>query len=177
MIDIAKQTLEYYFTKLVAPKVQELKIDDPSLLEKVGNVFVTLYKNGEVRGSAGNIKEIEKNIVEEIVANTLEAATSDSRFDKVTASEKDDIKIRLDTITNRKIIDEATLRKLDPVKYWTIAIKRDYEKLAIILPNISPNLITGSDTLEMLWKKLGWEKLNDDDFIIYQIETDIETDY
>lgn len=117
MIDIAKQTLEYYFTKLVAPKVQELKIDDPSLLEKVGNVFVTLYKNGEVRGSAGNIKEIEKNIVEEIVANTLEAATSDSRFDKVTASEKDDIKIRLDTITNRKIIDEATLRKLDPVKY------------------------------------------------------------
>jgi AMMECR1 domain-containing protein len=85
----------------------------------------------------------------------MEAATMDERFEKITVAEKDDIKIRIDVINTRKIIDEATLRKLDPVKNGVIVIKRDYKKLAVILPNISPNLITGSDTIEILGRKLG----------------------
>ena len=177
MIDIVQQVLNHYFSRLIAPKVQELKIPDITLHDKKWNVFVTLYKNGEVRGSAGNIKEIHENIIEELIANTMEAATMDERFEKITVAEKDDIKIRIDVINTRKIIDEATLRKLDPVKNGVIVIKRDYKKLAVILPNISPNLITGSDTIEILGRKLGWEKVNDNDFIIYQIETEVETNY
>lgn len=177
MIDIAEQTLEHYFTKFLAPKPNELIIKDLSLQEKVGNIFITLYKNGEVCGSAGNIKEIEDSIVAEIIANTIEAATSDKRFDKITAEDTWAIKIRLDYIKDRKIIDEVTLRRLDPVKHWVIAIKRDYEKLAVILPNMSPNLITGSDFLKVLWRKLEWEKITDKDFILYQIETEVETNY
>lgn len=177
MIDIAEQTLEHYFTKFLAPKPNELIIKDLSLQEKAWNVFITLYKNGEVRGSAGNIKEIEENLVAEITGNTIEAATSDSRFDKVKAEEKNDIKIRLDYIKDRKIIDEITLRRIDPVKNGVIAIKRDYEKLAVILPNMSPSLITGSDFLEVLARKLGGEKVTDKDFILYQIQTEVETNY
>ena len=48
------------------------------------------------------------------------------------------ISLRLDTISDRKVVDLATLKKLDPVKNGVIAIRRDYEKLAVILPNISP---------------------------------------
>ena len=80
MIDIAEQTLEYYFTKFLAPKPEELILKDPSLQDKKGDIFITLYKNGEVRGSAGNIKEIENSLVSEIIANTMQALTSDERF-------------------------------------------------------------------------------------------------
>jgi len=177
MIQVATQTLEHYFTKFVAPKSGELILEDTSLQDTKGNVFVTLYKNGEVRWSAGNIKEVEESLVEEIIANTMHAATQDKRFEKIASEEKGEIKIRLDLIKNRKIIDEVTLRRLDPVKHWVIAIKRDYEKLAVILPNMSPNLITGSDFLEVLGRKLEWEKVTDTDFIIYQIETEVETNY
>lgn len=177
MIDIAQQTLEHYFTKFLTPKPNEVIVKDVSLQDKKGNVFVTLYKNGEVCGSAGNIKEIEENLVAEIIANTIKAATDDERFEKIKAEEKGSIKIRLDYITDRKIIDEVGLRRLDPVKNGVIAIKRDYEKLAVILPNMSPNLITGSDFLEVLARKLGWDKVTDKDFIIYQITTKMETNY
>lgn len=177
MIEVAEQTLEHYFTKFLAPTKDEVYPKDPSIKEKTGDIFITLYKKWEVRGSAGNIKEIEGSLVEEIITNTIEAATSDGRFSKVTAEEKSEIKIRLDHVTNRKIIDEKTLRTLDPVKNGVIAIKRDYEKLAVILPNMSPSLITGSDFLDVLGRKLEWEKINDKDFIIYQIETLVETNY
>lgn len=177
MIDIAQQTFDHYFNKFLAPTAKEIIIKDLTLQEKTGNVFITLYKNGEVRGSAGNIKEIEGNLVEEIIANTMEAATSDERFGKIKAEEKSQIQIRLDFISNRKIIDETTLRRLDPVKNGVIAIKRDYEKLAVILPNISANLITGSDFIEVLGRKLAGEKINDKNFILYQIETTVETNY
>jgi len=177
MLDIATQTLEFYFKKFLAPKSNEILIKNLELQNKKGNVFITLYKNGEVRGSAGNIKEIEKNLVEEIIANMMEALTNDERFWQVKAEEKSEIKIRLDYIKNKKVIDEITLRKLDPVKNGVIAIRRDYEKLAVILPNMSANIITGSDFIPVLQRKLWGDKIDDKTFILYQIETEIETDY
>lgn len=177
MINIAQQTLEHYLTKFSVPKSSELILDDTSLQDKKGNVFITLYKNGEVRGSSGNIKEIQPSLVEEIIANTIHALTEDKRFDKVKSDERNDIKIRLDYITNRKIIDEVTLRRIDPAKKGVIAIKRDYETLAVVLPNMSPNLITWSDFLPVLSKKIGGDKITDKDFILYEIETQSETNY
>lgn len=177
MIDIAEQTLEFYFSKFIAPKPHEIIIKDTSLQGKTGDIFVTLYKNGEVRGSAGNIKAIEDSLVGEIISNTIQAATKDERFEKLKLEEKDDIKIRIDLIKERKVIDEITLRRLDPVKFWVIAISRNHEKLAVILPNMSPTLVTGSDFLDVLGKKLGGEKVTDKDFYLYQIETEMETNY
>jgi MEMO1 family protein len=78
---------------------------------------VTLYKNGQIRGSAGNIKEISVNLGEEIVKNTIEALVADTRFGRVTAEEKGMISLRLDIIKDRKVIDEKTMKTLDPVKF------------------------------------------------------------
>ena len=59
MLDIAQQTLEFYTKYLKTPTLEDLKITDTSLLEKQWCVFVTIYKNGEVRWWAGNIKELQ----------------------------------------------------------------------------------------------------------------------
>ncbi len=176
MIDIVKQTIDFFINNDKEPEINDIKIKDKSLLEKRWCVFVTIYKNWEIRWSAGNIKEIEKNIILETIKSTISAISKDSRFEPITKKEAKWLKIRIDKIEERKTIKEWTLNKLDPIKYWVIAIKKDYTNLAVILPNISPNLLTGEDFHYVLEEKL-WNKFKEKDFIIYEIKTKIYRSY
>lgn len=167
------------------PKTNELQINRSELLTTKWSCFVTIFLNWEVRWWAWNIKEIKSSIAEELIENTIEAITVDKRFEKLTIWESKNIKTRIDLITNRKVLartdEEAkkwvnTLSKIDPVKNWVIVIKKDYTKTATILPNIDPKLITGKDYMWILSAKL-WETFDENNYIIYQIETKVENDY
>ncbi len=159
------------------PTLAELELWENPLLQEQGCSFVTLYINGEVRGSAWNIKEISPNIAEEIRLNTLQALTWDKRFTPITLEESETLKFRVDQITNRTIIGETELQKLDPTKHGVIAIQRTYDKVAVILPNISPKLMNGADFIPVLKQKLDEKEFKASDYIIYQIETNVETNY
>lgn len=177
MKDILSQILSFYFRKMKEPTIDDITVSDNSLKESNGCCFVTLYLNGEVRWSAGNIKEIHPSLCEELIANTIQALTKDKRFSPLTLDESENIKFRIDKISNKKIISEKELKALDPVKHGIIAIKRDYEKLACILPNMSAKLLTGSDFIPTLLNKLEEKKFNEKEYILYQIETEVESNY
>jgi len=176
MKELVSQILTNYFKKMREPELSELEVKN-ELLEKKWSCFVTLYSSWEVRWSAGNIKEIEKNLATELLKNTMGALTGDKRFSPLTLEEAEKIQFRIDYISERKIISEAELKKLDPIKDWVIAIKRDYEKLACILPNMSAKLMTWSDFIPVLLEKLREKKFNDKNYILYAISTTIETNY
>lgn len=181
MINIVQQTIDFYLQKIRAPEISEIKIIQTELTTTKWSCFVTLFLNGEVRGAAGNIKEIKASIAEELIENTVDAMVADSRFDKVNIWEAKNIKIRVDLITNRRVLartdDEAkkwveTVSKIDPVKNWIIVIKKDYSKTATILPNIDPKLISWKDYTNVLSAKLG-EPFDENKYIIYEIETKV----
>ncbi len=175
MKQLVQEILDFYFLKMRTPDVSELsEIKNIPPLNEKGACFVTLYLKWEVRGSAWNIKEIQASLGEEILANTIEAISKDGRFSPLKLEEREWLEFRVDLIKGRTMIDLEELRKLDPVKYWVIAIKRDYEKLAVILPNISPKLLLWSDTIGVLGNKLSDSKLGDKDYIFYKIETEVE---
>ncbi len=185
MINIVKQTIDFYLTKMREPQVSELEINNTELLNARWSCFVTIFLNWEVRWASWNIKEIKNSIAEEIIANTIEAISNDKRFSKLTTTESKDIKIRVDLITNRKVLartdEEAkawkeTISKIDPIKNWIIVIKKDYTNTATILPNIDSKLITGSDYRGILSAKLN-EGFEENKYIIYEIETKVESDY
>ncbi len=172
MIDIVKQTLDFYFENSRAPKVEEIEVSDSLLLERTWSIFVTLYVSWVVKWSSGNIKEIEDNLVWEIISNTV-SALHDSRFPNLTVQDKDNIKIRVDEIDSRwKPLNDGEIENIDPTKFWVLVIKTDYEKSATILPNISGNLITWKDFAPVLSKKLD-EEFNDKNYLVYKIETNI----
>ena len=175
MISFVQEIIDFYFLKMRAPDISELseKKNTPPLSEKWA-CFVTLYSKWEVRWSAGNIKEIHGTLAEEFLANTIEAMTKDTRFAPLKLEEKEGLSFRIDIIKHRTMIELEEVKKLDPVKTWVIAIKRDYEKLAVILPNMSAKLLMGSDFLTSLEKKLSDTKLSDKAYIFYKIETEIE---
>ena len=176
MKELVWEILKMYFLKMREPKLSELSIPENIWNEK-WSCFVTLYVKWEVRWSAGNIKEIHTNIAEELLANTIQALTGDKRFSPLTLEESENLQFRIDLISERKIISEAEMKQLDPTKSGVIAIKRDYEKLAVVLPNVSPKLLTGSDFISVLLQKLGEKKFSEKDYILYAISTTVETNY
>lgn len=177
MKEIVEKTLRFYFEKMRAPEISELLLDDTSLQDERACYFITLYLNGEVHGSAGNVKEIEANSIKEIIQNTISAVSKDKRFPPLTLEESEKLGFRIDKITGRNIIPSIDISKLDPVKDWIICIKRDYEKLAVLLPNITPSLLTWNDMLPVLENKLSEKQIDDKNFIVYQIQTQSETSF
>ena len=185
MIELVKSVIEFYLQKMSAPDVQDLTIGNSELLTKQWSCFVTVFHKWEVRGSAWNIQKISSSIAEELIINTVHAISKDDRFSPLTIWEWKDIKLRVDFITERKVLartdDEAkswthTLAKIDPVKNWVVVIKKDYSKTATILPNIDPKILVWSDYQEKLSAKL-WEAFDENKYIIYQISTVVERDY
>lgn len=177
MKEIVEKTLKIYREKMREPKADEVISEDTSLEDQKWNCFVTIYVDGEVRGSSGNIKEIETSLKDELIQNTVWALKNDKRFSPLKRDELEKLQFRVDLITNREIVDIKTLKTLDPVKKWVIAIKRDYEKLAVILPNMSAKLLTGADFIAVLQNKLSEKKVDDTGYILYSIETQVETNY
>jgi AMMECR1 domain-containing protein len=134
-----------------------------------------LYLDWLIIWSSWNIKEIEDNIVLELIYNTI-WALKDSRFTTPIFKEKDNIKIRIDEITNRwRPLEDWEIKKIDPAKNWVLVIKTDYEKSATILPNISWKLLTWEDFIPVLSKKLD-EEFVDTNYLVYKIETKIYSD-
>lgn len=174
MINIVKQTLQYFLNSGKIPTKNELIITDTSLLQKKATVFVTLYKNGNIVGSSGNVVELENDIVNELIQNSV-YSLQDPRFERLTLADLEKVKIRIDVITSRNILDKP-FSELNPAKSGVLVIKKDYSKLSIILPNISPTLVSWSDFPKVLSKKLE-ENFKADDFIIYEIQTQVTSDY
>jgi AMMECR1 domain-containing protein len=175
MVEVVKQIIKFYLENNRAPSIWELVVLDKSLVERKANLFVTLYKSWEVTGSAWNIKELEQTALQELISNTI-AALNDERFPNLTLWEVDKIQIRVDEINTRQVLSDWEILKLDPIKSWIIAIKKDREKLAVILPNISPLLINGSDFEAVLDKKL-WEKSEEKNYDLFAITTKQETSF
>lgn len=174
MLDITQQIIDFYYKNFKSPDLSDLDIKDKSLLEKRASIFVTLYISWIIKGSCWNIKEIEENIVLELIKNTI-WALEDSRFEKIKLDEKGNIKLRIDEITERgKPLYDWEIKNIDPTKSWVLVIKSDYEKSATILPNISGKIMSWEDFIPVLWKKLN-EDFDDKNYIVYKIETHIST--
>jgi len=175
MVEIVKQIIKYYLENNKAPTIWELVVLDKSLVERKANLFVTIYKSWEIRGSAGNIKELEPTALQELIANTI-AALNDERFPKLTFSEFKDIQVRVDEITTRQVLNDWKILTLDPIKSGVLAIKKDREKLAVILPWISPLMLNWEDFETVLGKKL-WEKFEEKNYDLFAITTKQETSF
>ena len=177
MIEIVRQALRYYINNKKAPALDSLDIDDTSLLEKKGSVFVTLYMWWEVHGSAGNIDPIEDNIIWELVESSISAVANDDRFDMLSLEDLEKVKIRIDVISTRvKLVNEKELENLEPKKLGVAVIKKSYDRLAVILPNISSTLHFWKDFPPYLSSKL-WETFVFSDYIVFKLETTQTSDF
>ena len=103
LLEIARATLETYIRK---GEIPELKVDDAVLNKELG-AFVTLHKNGQLRGCIGNI--IGRGPLSETIKNmAVAASTKDPRFPRVTEDELNDIDIEISVLSPMQKIDDPS---------------------------------------------------------------------
>ncbi len=153
------ENLARYITNLARNAVQEYvingkKCDIPAELPKKmyerAGVFVTLKKEGNLRGCIGTFRPVQKNLAEEIVSNAISAADSDPRFPGVDVSELDEIEISVDVLSEPEKIKSRN--ELDPKKYG-ILVKGGHQT-GLLLPDLE-GVDTVAKQIEIARRKAG----------------------
>jgi len=96
LLELARQTLESYVREGKTPKLNEDFVPEELSGEK--GCFVTLEKNHQLRGCIGHIIP-QESLYECVMENAVNAAAHDTRFNKVTPDELDDIEIEISMLT------------------------------------------------------------------------------
>ena len=94
LLEIARKTLESYLSTKQRP---DLLVYEKELQQKAG-VFVTLKKNGQLRGCIGYLRAV-KPLYEAVSNMAIAAATEDIRFTAVTTEELTDLKIEISVLS------------------------------------------------------------------------------
>ena len=150
VIGLCKTILESTFKKT------DMTIVYPQVFDELGASFVTLEKDGDLRGCIGSIIA-HRPLINDLIENTKNAAFKDSRFNPVTAEEYQQLKINVSLLSApRKISfngEEDLLNQIVPNVDGIII--RDGDKQAVYLPSVWEVLSDKREFLNTLKVKAG----------------------
>ena len=101
--------------------------------------FVSIHKNGQLRGCIGTIAPTRENLAEEIIMNAISACSRDPRFSPVTENELRFLEINVDVLGAPEAI--ASPDELDVKRYGVIVSCG--QRRGLLLPDLD-----GVDTVE-----------------------------
>ncbi|MDR2672152.1 MAG: AmmeMemoRadiSam system protein A [Coriobacteriales bacterium] len=105
-----------------------------SLLKELDNraagVFVSLHRQGELRGCIGTIGPTTKSTLDEIIQNAVSAAVEDPRFSPLDEAELSGLEIKVDVLGAAEPV--SGLAELDAQRYGVI-VSRDFRR-GLLLP-------------------------------------------
>lgn len=105
LLKIARQAIEFYLKYKEIPK-----FETSEKLKEKRAVFVTLYKNEELRGCIGCL-EAQEPLAEAVAKMAVAAAVKDNRFLSLTLEELPKIKIEISVLSPlQKISDPAQIK-------------------------------------------------------------------
>jgi len=120
------------------------------LLNSRAGVFVSIKKDGALRGCIGTISPVENNIAEEIISNGISAAARDPRFYPVEKSELAGLIYSVDVLAPAKPIKNKD--ELDVNRYGVIV--RCGKRSGLLLPALD-GVDTVEDQIDIALKKAG----------------------
>ena len=136
-VRLARKTVEMYVREGRTP---EVPAEAPAeMLRKRAGVFVSIHKDGLLRGCIGTFLPTRENIAKEIISNAVSASTRDPRFDPVRPEELDWLEISVDVLSAPERIGSTA--ELDVKKYGVIVSSGS--RRGLLLPDLD-----GVDTVE-----------------------------
>ena len=109
------------------------------MLSRRAGAFVSIHKNGQLRGCIGTIAPVQASLAEEIVANGISACSRDPRFRPITADELKYLEISVDVLGEPEPV--ASKAELD-VKRYGVIVSHGHKR-GLLLPDLE-----GVDTVE-----------------------------
>jgi AmmeMemoRadiSam system protein A len=114
------------------------------------SVFVSLKKNGNLRGCIGTIEPVQENMAAEIIHNAVSAGLNDPRFWPVELEELPELEISVDVLTAPEPVND--FRELDPKKYGVIVSSKG--RKGVLLPDIE-EITTVEEQIHVAMMKAG----------------------
>ena len=147
-VRLARRSLEAFVkTGKRAPLPENLP---PELSNRRAGAFVSLKKDGALRGCIGTILPVTESLGEEIWRNAVSACSEDPRFSPVTADELDSLVYSVDVLTEPEPI--ASDEMLDPKRYGVIVESRG--RRGLLLPDLA-GVDTVAEQLSIACRKGG----------------------
>ncbi|MBQ2678258.1 MAG: AmmeMemoRadiSam system protein A [Firmicutes bacterium] len=136
-VKLARASLESYILDGRRLKMPE---DLPAeMTEKRAGAFVSIHKDGALRGCIGTILPTQDSVAEEIIENAIRASTKDPRFDPIRPDELKFLEINVDVLGEPESIDSK--EKLDVKRYGVIVTSAG--RRGLLLPDLD-----GVDTVD-----------------------------
>ncbi len=136
-VGLARRTIEEYTRTGKKIKVPENLPEE--MYGRRAGVFVSVKKEGKLRGCIGTIQPVKASIAEEIIDNAISAAARDPRFPPIEPRELALLSISVDVLGDTEQISSP--EELDVERYGVI-VTRGYKR-GLLLPNLE-----GVDTVE-----------------------------
>lgn len=133
---LAKATIQQYVEEHSVLDLATFKKDfsNNPFIARAANVkagaFVSIHSKGRLRGCIGTIESVHDNLLAEIVANAIEAATRDPRFQPIEAHELDQLEIKVDEMGPLESV--SSKRDLD-VQMYGVVVESGYRR-GLLLP-------------------------------------------
>lgn len=128
IVQLARAAIEAFVSRGVALAPHPLV--DPEYPERAG-AFVSLHREGMLRGCIGTIGPTRPTLAEEVVANAIQAATEDPRFSPLSPSDLAELDVKVDVL---HAPESCTLDDLDPSAYGVI-VTSGYRR-GLLLPDL-----------------------------------------
>ena len=136
-VQLARQSVEHY---VLHHKKMDMPEGLPEELTKTrAGAFVSIHKQGRLRGCIGTISPACASLAEEIIQNAISAAARDPRFDPIRPDELQWLEINVDVLGEPE--DVASEAELD-VKRYGVIVRRGGRR-GLLLPDLD-----GVDTVE-----------------------------
>ena len=129
-VRLARRTIETYVRTGKVPERPD-HLPDEMYRQRAG-VFVSIKKDGRLRGCIGTIQPVQESLAEEIVSNAVSASTRDPRFAPIEAGELERLTISVDVLGERERIN--SMEELDVKRYGVIVTKG--HRRGLLLPNL-----------------------------------------
>ena len=147
-VKLARNSLETYIRtgrKLPVPEGLPEELTDTQ-----AGAFVSIHKNGRLRGCIGTIEATRDSLAEEIINNAISASTQDPRFPAITEDELNMLEINVDVLGEAEYI--YSMDQLDPKRYGVIVTK-GYRR-GLLLPDLD-GVDAAEDQVSIAKKKAG----------------------
>lgn len=146
-VNLARKTVEEYVRHGMVPKVSEIPEE---LKNQQAGAFVSIHKNGQLRGCIGTTAPTARNLGVEIMQNAVSASTKDPRFPPIADWELDDLEINVDVLKTPEKI--ASKDQLDVKKYGVIVSSKG--RRGLLLPDLE-GVDTVDDQIAIAKQKAG----------------------
>ncbi|MBU4274757.1 AmmeMemoRadiSam system protein A [Patescibacteria group bacterium] len=158
---LAKSAVENYIEhgKIIAP-FQDL----PKEFSEKAGVFVTIKKEGQLRGCIGTYLPTKENIAEEIIHNAIAAAIEDYRFTPIQKEELPNLSYVVYILNEPEFVKDT--KKLNPKKYGIIVKTEDSKRAGLLLPDLE-NIDTIEQQISIACQK-GEIDLKKENILIYR---------